>query len=468
MSAGMVVCSHPLAAQAGAAVLKNGGNAVDAAIATALALCVVDPANGGFGGYGGYMTVQMAPGETPMVVDFNTRMPEGWGGRALAGASRCGPFVNGEHSIALPMVPSGLAQAHRQFASMPMADLAKGAIQLARDGFLIDANLHKALRWMERRLASVGDSFREVFGQNGHLCQQGDGLVQKDLAETLVDFAAEPEGFYSGPVFRAIAQYMGQKEMLGWSEDMPIAPSFVVPAEQWKGPGFSVAGPSLDESGYGIFLPALVQYAESFKGGALVWEASAFVAALQTAWQWRAANTESPESVTKHTTHFCVSDARGGLVSCTFTHGPLWFGSGVLVPGTGVVMNCGTNLARYSKPHGRWLAINNLTPVLVCTEPGDRYAMGAPGGSRIPAIVLKLLIDSVVPGGELASAMDRPRVSVSPQGEVEAEPEANWPGPHRVLGPEEFYGPASAIGLMGDGRAVVAVDRRCASGFAQA
>jgi hypothetical protein len=64
--------------------------------------------------------------------------------------------------------------------------------------------------------------------------------------------------------------------------------------------------------------------------------------------------------------------------------------------------------------------------------------------------------------------MDRPRVSVSPQGEVEAEPEANWPGPHRVLGPQEFYGPASAIGLMADGRAVVAVDRRCASGLAQA
>ena len=468
MSDALVVCAHPLAAQAGAAVLQRGGNAVDAAIATALALCVVDPANGGFGGYGGYMTVQMAPGEPAWVADFNTRLPDGWNGQALAGASRCGPFVNGEHSIALPMVPGGLAQAHRRFASLPLADLAQEAIRLARDGFPIDANLHKSLRWMERRWASVGKAFRQVFGCDGRLRQEGDTLVQKELAQTLLEFSADPDGFYSGPAFHAIADHLRRAGMPGWALGMQIAPSAVVPAVNGNGPGFSVNGPSLDESGFGIFLPALNRYGQQFNGRSVAWDADEFVAALQSAWRLRGANTQSPEQVTKHTTHFCVSDGRGALVSCTFTHGPLWFGSGVVVPGTGVVMNCGINLARYSTPHGRWLAINNLTPVLVSTEAGDRFAMGAPGGSRIPAIVLKLLIDSLMGDGDLQTAMNRPRLSVSPQGEVEAEPAANWPGAHRVLGPEEFYGPASAIGLMADGRTVVAIDPRCASGLARA
>lgn len=463
---GLVICSHPLAAQAGAEILRVGGNAVDAAIGVALSLCVVDPANCGFAGYGGYMTVKNADQADAWVVDFNTILAPDFDPREIGMASRCGPFINGERSIALPLVASGLAAAHREFGTLSMADLARTAVTLAREGFAVDANLDRALRWTEKRSKSFGADFTRIFCPQGHALRERERLVQPDLANTLDEFVTEPAAFFESRAFARVKRYMEEKGVAGWTDECLQAQASVQRAIAWHGPGFSVFGPSLEESGFGVLLPALQHYVEKKEGPLDVWSPAAFVNGLSDAWARRAAATATPESVTKHTTHFSVLDRKGTLVSCTFTHGPLWFGSGVVAPGTGLVMNCGMNLARYSRMRNRWAAVNNLTPVVVETALGARYCMGAPGGSRIPAIVLKLLIETVMGGAALDEAINWPRVSVSPQGEIEAEIDANWPGAHRVLGPEEFYGPASAIGVLRGGVVVAAVDRRCASGVA--
>jgi len=463
---GLVICSHPLAAQAGAGILRAGGNAVDAAIGVALSLCVVDPANCGFAGYGGYMTVKNANQDDAWVVDFNTILAQDFDPREIGLASRCGPFINGERSIALPMVASGLAAAQREFGTLNMSDLARTALTLAREGFAVDANLAKALRWTEKRSNLFGADFNRIFCPQGRALREDERLVQSDLADTLDEFVADPAAFFESRAFSRVKRHMEVNGVARWTEVCLQAQASVKKAIAWHGPGFSVFGPSLEESGFGILLPALQHYVEEKDGPQEAWSPDAFVNGLKDAWAQRAAATATPEAVTKHTTHFSVLDRTGTLVSCTFTHGPLWFGSGVVAPDTGLVMNCGMNLARYSRVRNRWAAVNNLTPVVVETALGARYCMGAPGGSRIPAIALKLLIETVMGGAALDDAINWPRVSVSPQGEIEAEIDANWPGAHRVLGPEEFYGPASAIGVLRGGVVVAAVDRRCASGVA--
>lgn len=463
---GLVICSHPLAAQAGARILRGDGNAVDAAIAVALSLCVLDPANCGFAGYGGYMTVKSADQNDAWVVDFNTVLAERFEANQIEAASRCGPFINGDRSIALPMVPKGIAAAHQAFATLTLSELARDALMLARQGFDVDANLAKALRWSEKRPHFFGGDFARVFCPAGRALREGESLVQTDLANTLDEFVSGAATFYEGRAFSRVNSYMEEKGVSGWTDECLQTAATVKKAVTWNGPGFSVYGPSLEESGLGILLPALQHYLEQKDELPQAWDASTFVDGLKAAWAQRAAAAAMPEPVTKHTTHFSVLDRSGTLVSCTFTHGPLWFGSGVMAPGTGLVMNCGMNLARFSQERNRWVAVNNLTPVVVETALGARYCMGAPGGSRIPAIVLKLLIETVLCGAALEQAINWPRVSVSPHGEVEAEIEANWPYSHRVLGPEEFYGPASAIGVLKGAMVVAAVDRRCASGLA--
>lgn len=462
---GLVLAAQPLAAQAGASILRDGGNAVDAAIATALALCVVDPANCGFAGYGGYMTVKKADEDTAQVVDFNTVIDPGFDGSRLGDARRRGPFVNGELSATWPMVASGIEAAHRQWGSRPLRDLAQGAMTLAREGFEVDANLAKASRWAVKRPDHFNDAFRDVFCPRGEPLREGELLRQGNLASTLETFVREPAGFYASERFAAVLRHMDSLDIAGWDECPPVQAQ-VREATRWRGAGLDVFGPTADESGYGVLLPALQSYAGRVPAGE--WDAHAFVDGLKAAWAARMEDSVAPEPVTKHTTHFCVLDGAGTMVSCTFTLGPLWFGSGVVVPGTGLLMNCGMNIARYSRSRQRWIASNNLAPVIAEAGSGARYCMGSPGGSRIPAVVLKLLIESVMGGADLRDAINRPRLSVSPRGEVEAEREGWTAGGYVLLQADDFYGPASAIGVLQGGEVVAATDGRCASGEAWA
>ena len=114
---GAVVCSNQIAADAGSEVIRHGGNAVDAAITTALSLCVVDPANCGIGGYGGFMLIQDSQEQAPHVIDFNTRVPGNFKPAWLPSKNNNGSSFGGAASVSLPMVWSGLLQALKEFGS---------------------------------------------------------------------------------------------------------------------------------------------------------------------------------------------------------------------------------------------------------------------------------------------------------------------------------------------------------------
>ncbi len=469
-SGGAVVAAHPLAAQAGAGVLGRGGNAVDAAVAAAFALAVVDPQNCGLGGHGGAMLVQSAAQTPPLMIDFNTAVPTGFDDGALRAAKRCGTFAVSGASVSIPAVLAGLECAHARFGKLAFGELLRPAIALARDGHPVSADLAHAIVWAALNHAGLSTEFRSVFCANGKPASAGTLLKQQDLARTLEAIAGDGlAAFYRGPIAVAVCNcvchYGGRLSI----EDLQSSRTHVERAEQVTFGNASVFGPHAGATGYGILRDALAALDASALGdNRSLPYARAVTAALRHGWQQRAAQARA---IGGHTTHLCACDGASMLVSMTFTHGPTWFGSGLVAPSTGVVLNSGANLFVRPRAGDALYAVHNMSPVIV-EQSCARHAIGSPGGSKIPAIVMQLVVDAVHYDLPLADAIKLPRVSVAPDGGIEAESALaamiKSKLHARTIDRSEYYGPASALSLAGPGHASAALDPRFSQGYAEA
>ena len=202
---GMVVSVSPPGTEVGLAVLKQGGNAVDAAVATAFALAVTYPAAGNIGG-GGFMVVYPGHGAEPVVIEYRETAPAA-AGRTMF--SREDSWY-GHKVVGVPGTVRGLALAHQRFGKLPWKEVVAPAVRLAEDGFVIDAPLASSLNWV---LSDATDfpELRRVLGKDAGRAewQAGDRLVQKDLARTLCHIAEQgPDAFYAGPIAEQIAAEM--------------------------------------------------------------------------------------------------------------------------------------------------------------------------------------------------------------------------------------------------------------------
>jgi gamma-glutamyltranspeptidase/glutathione hydrolase len=205
---GMVVSAQHLASRVGVKVLQDGGNAVDAAVALAYALAVVYPAAGNLGG-GGFMTVHLIDGPRSVFVDFRETAPLAASagmyldahGQPLPGIS-----TRGHRAAAVPGTVAGLELARQRWGSLTRAALLAPAIQLADEGYVLDAGDTEMLNSASGRALADDSSAAAVFLRPDHRAwQPGDRLVQKDLAATLRRIAAEGvAGFYAGPVGQAL------------------------------------------------------------------------------------------------------------------------------------------------------------------------------------------------------------------------------------------------------------------------
>lgn len=216
---GMVVSVHELASQAGVEMLKAGGNAIDAAVATGFALAVVHPAAGNIGG-GGFMLIRMNDGETHFL-DYREKAPgrasadmyQDAQGNVIPNLSRVGYQAAG-----VPGSVKGLVQAQTRFGKLGLKRVMAPAIRLARDGF--------ALSWGDARsmtndagLAQYPDSKR-IFQNGGKGWRQGDVFRQPELARTLQRIVAAPDDFYRGRMARQIAEFVQEGGGLITVEDM--------------------------------------------------------------------------------------------------------------------------------------------------------------------------------------------------------------------------------------------------------
>jgi gamma-glutamyltranspeptidase/glutathione hydrolase len=214
----IVVSSNELASRAGAEILRSGGNAVDAAVATGFALAVVHPAAGNIGG-GGFLVIRMADGKTHFL-DYREKAPAAATrdmyldaqGNVVQGASEIG-----YKSIGVPGSVAGMAYAEQRWGKLTLKQVMAPAIKLAHDGY--------ALTWEEasdlhdKHLAEFPESHR-VFQRNGDYYQPGEIFRQPDLARTLERIAENPDDFYHGAIARGLAAAMQKGGGLITADDL--------------------------------------------------------------------------------------------------------------------------------------------------------------------------------------------------------------------------------------------------------
>ena len=433
---GVVASQHYEASAVGAEVLKAGGNAVDAAVATSFALGVVEPWMSGLGGCG-YMMILDAGSGCCHAVDFHTRAPlalvpgdypvESGGGADddLFGWPRVKDDrnVQGPLSIAVPTQAAGMATALDHFGTMPLAEVLAPAIDLSKRGLKVDWHTTLRIALEARGLAACKTS-RDHFLPDGlpaASVEQDNLLILKNEAlaaslERLRD--AGLQDFYHGEFARLLVADLEEAGSRVGHEDLQRCEATIAPAlcTTYRGAGINVppglnAGPTL--------IDALCRLATRWTGrvahpGVVGYEAWADT--LFGAYRQRLA-TMGWAGSKGSTTHLSVVDGKGNMVALTQTLLSV-FGSRVMLPRTGLLMNNGVMWfdPRPGRPNsmapGRQ-PLSNMCPTIVTESSVGNVALGASGGRRIfPAIfqLVSLLVDCGMP---LEEACHTPRIDVS-------------------------------------------------------
>ena len=463
----MVVAREAHATSAGVAVLKAGGNSVDAAVAVGLALAVTHPAAGNLGG-GGFMLVRLANGQATFL-DFRERAPE----RASrdmyldAAGNPTGDSTAGYRAAGVPGTVAGLEFAHRKFGRKPWAELATPAVDLAAKGFPLTYGMAQSLRGAEKLLDRFPDSKR-IFLNGGRFYNPGDRLVQPELARTLERirrFGAK--GFYEGETARLLAADMEKHGGLITTADLknyavverqPLTGSYrgyaivTAPPPSSGGIGILQMMGVLENSGYGnagagsaaelhFQAEAMRRY---FAGRAQYLGDPDFVkvpvAALLNkdyiAGLRRSISTTraTPSAEVKagdlaayepaETTHYSIVDGAGNAVAVTYTLNGS-YGSGVTADGLGFLLNNEMDdfAAKPGSPNHYGLIqgeanaiqprkrpLSSMTPTMVLKDGKLHLVVGSPGGPTIINTVMQVILNVIDFGMNAQAAADWPRI----------------------------------------------------------
>ncbi|MEH2441807.1 gamma-glutamyltransferase [Nostoc sp.] len=218
---GMVVSAHPLGSEAGILMLRKGGNAVDAAVATTFVISVVEPFSAGIGG-GGFLLMHSEKTGDIKALDFRERAPlKATKNMYLDAAGKVRPnaSINGYLAVGTPGTVAGLYEVHRRYGKLSWQEVMKPAIALAKDGFILGDVLTQRLNQRQQQLLN-NPAAREIFTRNGQFYQPGEKLVQRDLARTLTAISENPQSFYTGSIARSIASDMVKNGGLITLEDL--------------------------------------------------------------------------------------------------------------------------------------------------------------------------------------------------------------------------------------------------------
>ena len=439
---GVVATQHYLASEVGAQVLRNGGNAVDAALTAGLAIGAVEPWMSGIGG-GGYMTVYLAREDAVRVVEFGMRAPlEARPGdyplaRGTTGADTFNwpavvddANVEGPLAVATPGYVKGVALALETFGTLSWEEAIEPACRLAEERLPLDwyaahriaSHAHQLARFEETRRVYLPDGLPRVAPTDGSVARFPLG----NLASTCRRLQAEgPEDYYRGALARDIAaDFAAVGSRIGLADLEDYSASLAEPLERRyrdarvAAPGHMTAGPSL------LHALSLVED-HPFHGAAPDLDATvAYIEALRRVYDYRIEHVgEGDEGVLPtHTSHLCVADAEGNLVSLTQTVMSA-FGARIMLPRTGILMNNGMMWfdPRPGRPNsvaGGRRPLCNMLPTVVRRDDGSAFALGASGGRRILASVFQLVSFVLDYGMDLDEAVHCARIDVSGNEEV--------------------------------------------------
>ena len=456
---GMVTSNHPLASLAGTEMLVQGGNAIDAAVATMFALSVVEPMMTSIFG-AGFLTIRLADGRQTTIDNYAT-VP------AAAHATMFEPIAGsldndvvdalndiGYQAVATPGTLLGWATAVERYGRLSLAQVMSPAIRYARYGFRVSPYLRSIIEMSRDSLARFPAS-AEVFLPGGGLPAVGSTLSRVDYAATLEHIASEgPDWLYRGPLGQTVADDMARNSGLITTDD--LAGYRVVEREPVRGTyrGHEIVSMAPTSSG-GTHIVQMLNILEGFDLGGMgfgspdcvhvvaeamkiafadrfrymadpattdvpvEWLTSKHYAAsrrgeiqLGRAQQFSAA--VAPDGEGKSTTHCCAMDAEGNVVSTTQTLNA-GFGSKVTVPGTGMLLNNCMHLMDPTPGRTNSIAPNkrilsSMSPTIVLRDGKPFMAIGTPGGVRIFGSVMQAIINVIDHGMTLQQAVEAPRL----------------------------------------------------------
>jgi gamma-glutamyltranspeptidase / glutathione hydrolase len=469
----MVASQHELASKIGADVMRRGGNAVDAAVAVALALAVVYPEAGNLGG-GGFMLIRFKDGRTA-AIDYREMAPRAATRDVFV--DKQGNLIRGEGSSTIgyrasgvPGTPAGLDYALKKYGSgkIKWAELVEPARKIAQDGYVLSYRLANLFKAYKNNLEKYEDS-RKIFLNGGKFYEEGDLFRQPELAQTLARMQKDgAREFYTGKTAQMIAADMRANNGLMTLEDLKNYQAKEREPLRGSYRGHEIISMPPPSSG-GIVLLQVLKMLENFDVKKMGYNSSekyhVLAEAMRRSFADRAEYMADPdfavvpvkqlldtnylaarrktinlEKASKssevkfgevsinegtETTHFTVVDPQGNVVSNTYTINDL-YGSAVTIKGTGVLMNdemddfaarpgapnlFGLVQGERNKVEGGKRPLSSMTPTIVLQKDGSLwFAVGARGGPRIISAVLQTVINMVDHEMNIQQAIDAPRI----------------------------------------------------------
>lgn len=461
---GMVVAQNTIAARVGAEILRQGGNAVDAAVAVAFAEAVTLPRAGNLGG-GGYMLVHMAERNETVAIEYYSQAPLATTPGLLLDDK--GKFDRAKNmaftGVATPGTVAGLWAAHSRFGKLPWRKVVEPAVRLARDGVVLTDDEASALRGEQKALTRDPATARVFFKPGGEAYLPGDRVKQPDLARTLALIRDQGvDVFYKGEVGRRmIAGIQAGGGVMSMADLAAYKANVSDPIwSDYRGYRIAYMPPTAS----GVTLAEVMNILETFPMKDLGWNSvdsmHVISEAMKIGWtdrafvggtpQWKtpvtgltskayAAERAKLISMTRslssadlkagdpyshegpNTTHFSVADANGNVVSNTYTLSAS-FGAHVMAPGTGFLLN--NSMSNFDwGDRGRGTTANTpepgkrvsstITPLIVFKDGKPWLVTGTPGGGYIIATMAQLLVNVIDHRLNIAEAAERPRINQS-------------------------------------------------------
>jgi len=444
-STGMVAAAHPLASQAGLDILKAGGNAVDAVVATAFANGVVEPNANGIGGEG-YIVIYMKGTNKATSIDYRSRASFNKAAEGEKWPS------DGHRGVAVPGTVAGLAMALQKYGTMSLAQVIEPAIKLAEEGFVVSPTLAGVISDNFKR-AMPNQYLMSIIAPGGLPLEAGDIYKNPDLAKSLRLIAKEgPDAFYKGEIAKAIAADM--KANKGLIDENDLAQYKAIEREPASGTyrGYDIVSAPAPVGGFLLIesLNMLENYNLKFLGFDSAMKLHLFAEVFARAFDdyydvlgdpdyvdvpmkaltskgyanAKAASIKldamtskyekiNPNSEHWSTTHMSVVDKDGNVVALTQTLSS-FYGAAVAVPGTGIILNNemgNFNGKKGSSAYAPGKRMNTtIAPTLIMKDGKSFATLGTPGAMRIIPTMTQIITNLIDYGMGMQEAIEAPRM----------------------------------------------------------
>ncbi len=468
---GMVSSANRYATEAGLQVLKEGGNAVDAAVTVGFTLAVTFPRAGNLGG-GGFMLIYMAVPKKVVAIDYREKAPKAASRDMFLDENGNVDSEKSLHSLLAVGVPgtvAGLSLALDKYGTISLERAIRPAIELAENGFPMDSELRRSLMAVKSRMMASGASMKVFYEHGGAPYDQGDVFRQKDLAWSLGQIAKHgPHAFYRGKIAEKIVHYMKGEGGLITFEDLASYNPVIREPVHGTYRGYDVYSMPPPSSG-GVHLIQMLNIIERFPKGLYGHNTAktihTLVETMKLAFADRSKYLGDPDFVTvpvkdliskdyatelygklnteratpsekispgslgsnkkgEDTTHFSVIDRYGNVVSNTYTLN-FSYGTKLTVPGTGILLNnemddfsskpgvpnaYGLIGGEYNSIEPEKRMLSSMTPTIVLRNDKPYLVTGSPGGSRIITAVLQIILNVLDFDMNIAAATNAVRV----------------------------------------------------------